>query len=90
MLAIFPALMRIFSPELFLLLRLSLFCQRIGAVRLISISAALLGSHHLHHALLDSLIIADIDILNWHGAVIAQSVRQFCENLCCFFGIGVI
>ena len=59
MLVIFVALLRVFSPELFLLLRLSLFYQRIGAVRLFSISAALLGGHHLHRALLDSLIIAD-------------------------------
>ena len=31
-----------------------------------------------------------LNILNWLGAVIAQSGRQFCEKLCCFFNVGVI
>jgi len=74
MLVIFVALLRVFSPELFSLLRLSLFRQRIGAVRL-SFSLPSFGG---------------IIIVNWLGAIIAQSGRQFDESGGCFFGGGVI
>ena len=74
MLVIFVALLRVFSPELFSLLKLSLFRQRIGAVRL-SFSLPSFGG---------------IIIVNWLGAIIAQSGRQFDESGGCFFGCGVV
>ena len=38
----------------------------------------------------DALDIIGVNILNWYGAVIAQSGRQFDESGYCFFMVGML
>ena len=79
MLVIFVALWRIFfPPELISLLRLSMLRQRIRGANATSLTAASVGG--ISPTLLrDALNIIGVNILNWYGAVIAQSGRQFDE-----------
>ena len=81
MLAIFDALSRSFLPAVSLYLagfRCSV--SEFGAMRLI-ISAALVGGHTRSRFSVMLSIIIGVNILNWYGAVIAQSGRQFYENV---------
>ena len=80
MLVIFVALGRIFfPPELISLLRLSMLRQRIRGANATSLTAASVGG--ISPTLLrDALNIIGVNILNWYGAVIAQSGRQFGES----------
>ena len=80
MLAIFVALVRSFLPAVSLYLagfRCSV--SEFGAMRLI-ISAALVGGHTRSRSCVMLSIIIGVNILNWYGAVIAQSGRQFGES----------
>ena len=80
MLVIFVALRRIFS-RLSVSFRSGFRCSVIefGAMRLI-ISAALVGGHTRSRSCVMLSIIIGVNILNWYGAVIAQSGRQFGES----------
>ncbi len=80
MLVIFVALWRIFfPPELISLLRLSMLRQRIRGANATSLTAASVGG--ISPTLLrDALNIIGVNILNWYGAVIAPSGRQFGES----------
>jgi len=60
-----------------------------GAMRL-NLSAALGGGHTRSRSCVMSSIIIGVIILNWLGAVIALSGRQFDESGGCFFGCGVV
>ena len=78
--AIFVALSRSFLPAVSLYLagfRCSV--SEFGAMRLI-ISAALVGGHTRSRSCVMLSIIIGVNILNWYGAVIAQSGRQFDES----------
>ena len=80
MLVIFVALWRIFfSPELISLLRLSMLRQRIRGANATSLTAASVGGHSLSRSCVMPSIIITLEIVNWYGAVIAQSGRQFDE-----------
>ena len=70
----------LFSPELFPLLRLSLFHQRIGAMRL-SLRRFGRRCQSLLTLRRDALNIITTNILNEVGAVSAQSWRQSYENI---------
>ena len=81
MLAIFVALSRSFLPAVSLYLagfRCSV--SEFGAMRLI-ISAALVGGHTRSRSCVMLSIIITSEIVNRLGAVIAQSGRQFDENI---------
>ena len=79
MLVIFVALWRIFfSPELISLLRLSMLRQRIRGANATSLTAASVGGISLTLQR-DAIYIITLEIVNWYGAVIAQSGRQSYE-----------
>ena len=80
MLAIFVALSRSFLPAVSLYLAVfGCSVSEFGAMRLI-ISAALVGGHTRSRFSVMPSIIIGVNILNWYGAVIAQSGRQFGES----------
>ena len=79
MLVIFVALWRIFSPELISMLRLSMLRQRIRGANATSLTAASVGGISLTLQR-DAIYIITLEIVNWYGAVIAQSGRQFGES----------
>ena len=90
MLVIFVALSHSFLPAVSLYLagfRCSV--SELGAVRL-NLSAALVGGHTRSRSCVMPSNIIISKIVNWYGAVIAQSGRQFDESGDCFFGEGVI
>ena len=68
------------SPELISLLRLSMLRQRIRGANATSLTAASVGGISIT-LLRDALNIIGVNILNWYGAVIAQSGRQFDESV---------
>ena len=78
MLVIFVALWRIFSPELISMLRLSMLRQRIRGANATSLTAASVGGISLTLQR-DAIYIITLEIVNWYGAVIAQSGRQSYE-----------
>ena len=55
-----------------------------------SISAALVGGYIRSRSCVMLSIIITLEIVNWYGAVIAQSGRQFDESGYCFFGSDVV
>ena len=67
------------SPELISLLRLSMLRQRIRGANATSLTTASVGGISIT-LLRDALNIIGVNILNWYGAVIAQSGRQFDES----------
>ena len=80
MLVIFVALWRIFfSPELISLLRLSMLRQRIWSDSDLSPMPLRSAVSRSRSSVMLSIIIG-VNILNWYGAVIAQSGRQFDES----------
>ena len=68
------------SPELISLLRLSMLRQRIRGANATSLTAASVGGISIT-LLRDALNIIGVNILNWYGAVSAQSGRQFDESV---------
>ena len=67
------------GSDLISLLRLSMLRQRIRGANATSLTAASVGG--ISPTLLrDALNIIGVNILNWYGAVIAQSGRQFGES----------
>ncbi len=63
--------------------------QRIRGANATSLTAASVGGISLTLQR-DALNIITLEIVNWYGAVIAQSGRQFDESGYCFFGCGVV
>ena len=87
MLVIFVALSRIFSSlwDLHISQAFDAPSSNLERQRLIS-DAALVGGHlHSRSCVMPSIIIG-VNILNWYGAVIAQSGRQFDESGVAFSG----
>ena len=78
------AMAHFFSPERFFPLRLSMLRQRIWSYATYTHRRTVGGHTRSRSCVMPSIIIG-VNILNWYGAVIAQSGRQFDESRDCFF-----